>query len=736
MLLFGALGNGLLAQGDNANEEVFELSPFVVDTTADGYRVEQASTGTLVAMGLKEVPMDVTVLDESLLEDAGLYNADDLGKLVASVSQNETANTNGGGGNTVYNVRGFRSVPRRNGFAPGGRLYDMTGVQRVEIIKGPNSVLYGQTDPGGIINFVPKRPLFKQRANTSLVVGTNKHLRFKGDVTGPIGKSKRFAYRVPASYREYQREFDFFKWERFVVAPSFLARFGRTTEIVIEGEYIRQNVNLADMGPWQQNVDGLRIWDLDRQGLGRDFNRRGPFTESQNTQRNLTAELTTKLTDDITIRAMWTWNERDTKVDDILVDNINPRFLREPPLMNRAFVSRPENYIEGYKVDLLWEKNFWGIESKTVLGYERNRNRFEVIRYNSGLSGNSRFIIGPIPNPLNGDEVVASAWEPTIPWGIFLLNEPMDEVSAEHQLFRNRANQSLWHNLRLTETMHLMDDRLIVLGGVARGDVERQTLYMENDPNPGIPEDRDDTVYTLGGTYRLTPQVGLFANTSTSFIPVYRTGLDGTPLEPQTGVGFEFGTKLNLFDDALFATITYFDITNEGAPNQLPAEPENGIDEAYWVNAGEQQAKGIEIELNWNVTSQLEIFASFVAFNGEITRDLQFPDRVGLPLTKSPETSAQLTVNYRFAKDGPLGGLRVGGVIIHKGKSYQNATGQIGLVNEAYTIGNVFGRYRLSWGKETDIFFNVKNITDEEYLNTGGGYGFPRQIDFGTSMRF
>jgi iron complex outermembrane receptor protein len=680
--------------------------------------------------------MDVTVLDESLLEDVGLYNADDLGALVASVSQNETANTNGGGGNTVYNVRGFRSVPRRNGFAPGGRLYDMTGVQRVEVIKGPNSVLYGQTDPGGIINFVPKRPLFQQRTTTSVLFGSDNHFRFKGDVTGPIGDGQRFAYRLPVSYREYEREFDFFKWDRFVAAPSVLARFGRSTEIVIEGEYIRQNVNLADMAPWQMNVDGLRVWDIDRRGLGREFNRLGPLTASQNTQRNVTAELTTKFTENITLRAMWTHNERDTKISNMLVDNVNPRFLRNPPLLNRAFWARPKNNVEGYKIDLLWEKNLFGIDSKTVLGYERNRNWFKVVRYNSGLSGGSRFIIGPIPNPLNGDEVVASAWEPSTPWGIDLTGMLSDEELAQHQLFRDRGNQSLWHNVRLTETMYLMDDKLILLGGIARGDVERVVLYNETSKERGIPEDRDDVVYNLGATYRASEKIGIFANTSTSFIPVYRTGLDGTPLEPQTGIGYEIGLHLDLLDDALFATITYFDITNEGAPNQLPADPDNGILESYWVNAGEQQAKGIEVEVNWNVTPQLEIFASFVAFNGEITKDLQFPNRVGLPLQKSPETSAQLTVNYKFAKESPLKGLRLGGLISYKSKSYQNPTGQIGLVNDAYTVVNVFGRYRLPWGKETDIFFNAKNILDEDYLNSGGGYGLPFQIDFGTSMRF
>lgn len=728
------LTNSLFAQEGASNEEVFELSPFVVDTTADGYRSEQASTGTLIAMDIQEVPMDITVIDESLFEDVGIYNADDLGLLVASVSKDETANTNGGGGNTRYNLRGFRSVPRLNGFAPGGRLYDMTGTQRVEIVKGPNSVLYGQTDPGGIINYVPKRPLFNARNSMSMTAGTNGHKRIKLDSTGPIGDSGRFAYRLPVSYREFEREFDYFEWERFAIAPSFLARFGRSTEFVVWGEFIRQNVNLADMGPWQEVVDGGRVWDYDRRGLGRDFNRRGPFTESINRQKNLTAELTTEITEGLTFRAMWTFNERDTTVNNILVDNVNPRFLRATPLANRAQYVRPKNEIQGYKLDLLWEKTIFGIESKTVFGMERNRNWFKTLQYRSFKTGNDRFIVGPIPNPLNGDEVVPEAWEPTYElWGMDLHDLPEDEL-AKHELFRDRGNQSLWHNYRITETLYLMDNRLIVLGGIARGEVERVTLYDENNKEPGIPEESDDVVYTAGVTFKATPKVNIFANTSTSFIPVYRTGLDGTPLAPQSGIGYELGVKLNLLDESLFATVTYFDLTNEGREQLIPAE-DSPTNEAYWKNAGEQHAEGVEVELTWNVTKQLEVFASVLVFSGEITKDVN-ENLIGRPLQKAPETAAQLTVNYKFAKDSRLNGLRVGGLISYKGKAYQNPTNQLGLVSDSYTVVNIFGRYRLPWGKEWDIFFNARNIFDKEYINEGGGYGFPRQVDFGTSLRF
>ena len=134
--------NAVFPQENSTDDQIDVLSPFVVVSTAsEGYREEQSSTGTIVAMDIKDIPMDMTIIGSNLLQDFGLFNLDELDQIIPSLTNDLSPGSSGGGGATRYILRGFRSVPLRNGAAPGGRVFDGTGVDRIEVLKGPNSVL-------------------------------------------------------------------------------------------------------------------------------------------------------------------------------------------------------------------------------------------------------------------------------------------------------------------------------------------------------------------------------------------------------------------------------------------------------------------------------------------------------------------------------------------------------------------------------------------------------------------
>jgi iron complex outermembrane receptor protein len=710
----------LLAQvGAASDEDVFVLSPFVVQTNgADRYREDQAASGSIIAMDRIDLPMDITVLGENLIEEMALYNADELGEVVAVISSNESVNSDGGGGNTNYTLRGFRSVPRRNGFAPGGRLYDMTSVGRVEVIKGPNSVLYGQTDPGGIINFIPKRPLFTNRTNLTATYGSNDHVRLQADITGPIGSGKKLAYRLPMSFRTYGSEIDYYKNERTVIAPSLLWRLNKTTELFVETEYIDQEVNLADNTAWEKlDADGNRVTDYDKGGLGRSFNERGPNTYSTNEQFSMTAGLSTKVGENLHLRAMYTYNERDT-----YIQNVNPGNLDNRRILNGAkypaFIAYPENLVRGYKLDALYERDFGGIEMRTLLGYEYNYNMFATARYNATKQ------LAALPNPLNGETVTRDSY-------IWTLGDPF--TNPENFRIVNghpTRNHTEWTNVRLTETLHLFEDRLIFLGGVARGSVKR----VVNGEQLNATE--YDTTYMVGMTYKFTPGFVGFVNTTTSFVPVFRTDIEDRPLDPASGEGFELGLKFNLKNDALFATVTYFDLTNQGLPRQVPSS-ESPTGQGYWINSGEENAKGVELELQWNVTTKLEVYLSLTQFDGELVSPTSGIGTPGADIPRSPEMAGQLTFKYRFSKDSSLKGLRFGLTGSFKDATpikpnYSFPT----IMSDSFFILNGFVRYRLPTQRHTEVFLNLKNLLDEEYILPNNDYGALMTVNIGLQTKF
>lgn len=702
-----------------ADEGIYELSPFVVETTAgDSYLQQQASTGTIFAMDRLEVPMDTSIISEALIQDLALFNADNLGQAVAGVSSNESVNSAGGGGNTVYTLRGFRSVPRRNGFAPGGRLYDMTSVDRIEVIKGPNSLLYGQSDPGGIINYLPKRPLFEMRNTYSLTVGSHDSLQIKGDTTGPIGSSQKLAFRLPFSFIKNGSDIDFYQQERLVLAPSLLYRIGKRTELFIEAEYLDDEVNLPDLAVWwKRDADGNLVTDYDRAGLGRSFNELGPHTYSINEQFNMTATFTTQIGEHLHLRGIYSYNERQTDIRNVVLDNNERRQVTRGGDY-AAFMAFPLNRVNGFKLDALYDRTFGGIETKTLLGFEQNVNKFATSRFNTI----SR--LPALPNPLNGGTLTEDSW--SWPFGDPESNPENFRIVNGHPTW----NDSNWINIRLTETIRAFDGRLIVLGGLAYGEVRRTFKSVQTEPS------ENDITHMLGATVKLTPNIALFGNSTQSFAPVFRTGLDDKPLDTTSGQGYETGLKFDFPESGVFATLTYFSLTNQGLPRSVPAD-QSPTGEAYWVNSGEEEATGFELEFNWKFNEQIELLIAYVSFDAKL---VSTANNIGVPgqdIPRVPESSGQITLNYKFAKDGALKGLRMGisGFFADSAPIKPNYTDPT-LRSDEYFIWNSFVRYKLPIKGDSQIFFNVSNIFDEGYIQPNGLYGALQRFSGGVQIKF
>jgi iron complex outermembrane receptor protein len=329
-----------------------------------------------------------------------------------------------------------------------------------------------------------------------------------------------------------------------------------------------------------------------------------------------------------------------------------------------------------------------------------------------------------LPNPLNGETITPEDYAWT-------LGDPFSNPE-NYRIVNNHPteNYTEWTNLRLTETVHMLDDRLIFLGGIAQGSVKRVVNDVKANPK------EKETTYMLGVTYKFSPQVVTFFNTTTSFVPVFRTDIDDLPLDPATGKGFEFGFKFNLRNDALFATLTYFDLTNEGLPRQVPSS-ESPTGEGYWINSGEERARGVELEFQWNVTPEFEVYASITQFDGELVSPVSNIGTPGQDIPGSPETAGQVTLKYRFAKDSSLKGLRFGITGVYKDSApikpnYSNPT----IVSDSYFILNGFVRYRLPTELNTEIFLNVKNLLDEEYILPNNNYGSLTAINAGVQVNF
>ncbi|MBI5693826.1 MAG: TonB-dependent receptor plug domain-containing protein [Verrucomicrobia bacterium] len=186
-----------------AQDETVQLSPFEVSAGAvQGYATTSATSASRLAVPITEIPTNVIVLNETLIEDVLAVGVEDTLSLIGGVSalaETTSAETN------QFSSRGYTSASaQRDGFTDllfgnkGGFNYAF--VERIEYVKGPAGILYGQHTPGGMLNLVSKRPLSRPRTKVGVMAGSYGFYRGDLDTSGHLGAKKKFGYRLAASY--------------------------------------------------------------------------------------------------------------------------------------------------------------------------------------------------------------------------------------------------------------------------------------------------------------------------------------------------------------------------------------------------------------------------------------------------------------------------------------------------------------------------------------------------------
>jgi len=210
-ILLAVLTLGLAADinAQSESDDVFDLDPFTVETTGERFiHAVQSNSATRFATNINELPFAVNVLTEELLDDLSVTDVKDVLQFAGNIVGGESTNAFGTTTNARIRLRGFPStVNLIDGFSVGAHFRIATGsIQRIEVVKGPASLLYGAVPPGGVVNFIRKRPTLDHRGSVRYIIGNWNFNRFDVDSSGPVTENIR--YRVNIS----QEDRDFFSW--------------------------------------------------------------------------------------------------------------------------------------------------------------------------------------------------------------------------------------------------------------------------------------------------------------------------------------------------------------------------------------------------------------------------------------------------------------------------------------------------------------------------------------------
>jgi outer membrane receptor protein involved in Fe transport len=731
-----------------ATEEVVELSPFVISTPRDttDTRINESTSGTLVSRPLDKLPMGIQVVSAELMKLLDIFNADSLGRVVPGLANQNNTTSEGTGNNTQYASRGFTVLPRRNGFAPGGRLYDMTGIDRVEVIRGPNSLLYGQSDAGGIINYITKRPRIRSttdaRGTVSLAGGDYAFYRAVADVDVTLAPGL-LGFRLPASFTSNEREFDFFRNKVIAYNPSLLFRPFAKTEVSFEYEYLDVRTNFGAFQPivWRPPGSTVEFVDKNSRGLGRAARGGffGPYAKAENLQTNWTADVTSRLTDQITFRGVYSENKRDR--NEIVPTGGDP--FRAVSIPYYGANTRDGNRITGYKGDLLGQWDLGPFKTRTILGHEYNKNIFFASIWRGwNAAANTRdnlytMNLGYDPvtqrvtraptaadyRPFNG---VSGEWLDT------KLDPALWRLESGPQRFLSE-----WTNTRISEVLSGFDGRLQLLGGVARG------KSILTNTVTGAADSRKATTWQAGLGWSFDPkkQHMVFVNRSTSYQPQFLFDINFNPLPPLTAEGLEGGLKSTWGATGLSTTVVFYMQERKDVGRQFQDFSLNPP-RTYGILTPGEEVKGVELEAWYQATKQLSFTFLYAQFDGKITGAP--PGRealIGAELPRAPEKSANILVNYTVVGGGLLNQTRW-----TVGTNWKNDvwldTGLNLNTRERRSDGGavlfavVAKEFKLANRRAVTVRLNVGNILDRDYISEGFTFGEKRTFRLSADYRF
>ena len=653
---------------------------------------------------IQEIPQTINVVAAQVIRDQAPRNLDDA---LANVSGITQGNTLGSTQDSVM-TRGFGdnrngSIMRDGMPLVQGRGMNAT-VDRVEVLKGPASLLYGIQDPGGVVNMVSKKPELEQYNALTLrgsTYGEGKNGSGGSfDSTGALGTSG-LAYRMVLDHEDEDYWRNYGVHRETLVAPS-LAWFGERTKLLFAYEH-REFLTPFDRGTV---IDPRTNHPLD---ISRNERLDEPFNDMEGRSDLYHFEADHELNDNWNAHFGYSWNRETYDASQVRVTAIDTT----KGTLTRS-MDGTQNAISTDRfatASLEGKVNVAGMQHDLVFGIDdeyRKIYRADLIRQKS-LSTFSYL------NPVYGREVEGTTVSPA--------------DSAQTDLLRSDS-------VFVQDSIHLTDQWIFVAGG-------RFQAYDQY-AGKGVPfkantdSNGQKWVPRAGLVYRYTDELSFYGSYTESFKPNSTiaplsgssTVLDGS-IAPEEAKSWEIGAKLDM-PGRVTGNIALFDINKR---NVLVANSEGPV--TIYSAAGEVRSRGLELDLSGQLSDRWSMIGSYAYTDAEVTED---PDYKGKKLQNVARNSGSLSAVYDFGN--VIGGdqLRVGAGARYVGEREGNAVNDFEL--PGYTVADAFATYDTQLdGQKVKFQLNVKNLFDRTYYTSAASrffvsMGDSRQVTLSSTLEF
>ncbi|EOC0266938.1 ferrichrome porin FhuA [Cronobacter dublinensis] len=611
----------------------------------------------------------------------------------------------------VVTIRGFTTstTVNTNQYLDGMKLQgnnysevsmDPYFLERVELMRGPTSVLYGNSNPGGIVSMVSKRPTTEPLREVQFKAGSHNLWQTGFDFSDAIDDAGVWSYRLTGLGRSQNAQQEMAKSTRYAIAPSFSWRPDNQTDFTFLSNF--QSDPDAGFYGWLPR-SGTIVPYYDANGkahkLPTDFNEGEENNKMSRRQQMVGYSFSHAFDDTFTVRQNLRYNRVHT-----LYRSVYGNEFKAPATINRAYVRSDED-MNVFSVDTQLQSDFatGAVDHKLLTGVDYSRMRNDInADYGTASSLN-------MLDPQYGNPNVN-------------VNFLYDVINRQEQTGLYVQDQAEWNKWVMT------------LGG--RYDFAKTSTYTRS--SGALAETNDQQFTWRGGiNYLFDNGVSPYFSYSESFEPVSGSSASGKPFDPSRGKQYEAGVKYVPKDMPVVLTAAVYQLTKD---KNLTVDPANNL---FSVQGGEIRSRGIELEAKAAVSANVNVTAAYSFTDAKYTHDTLFEDKRPAEV---PRNMASLWADYTF-HDTALSGLTIGAGGRYVGNTvsyYAYGDNKDKPFNVAsYTVADAMVKYDLArlGLPGSSVALNVNNLFDREYVSScykdyACYWGAERQVTATATFRF
>ncbi|HTY43347.1 MAG TPA: TonB-dependent receptor [Thermoanaerobaculia bacterium] len=618
---------------------------------ASGYQATDATTATKTETPIMETPVSVQVVPLQVLKDQQVTLLDDALLNVSGVIPSGFGSGNG----DSFTIRGFDQLGvtfedglRLDQYTTAGLQRSMANVERIEVVKGPESVLYGQGEPGGLVNVITRKPQASPSYSLEQQAGSFGEYRTTLDATGPLKGDGTLLYRFDLGYENSGSFRDFIHQDAVFLFPSLGWRPDDKTNVTLALKYAT-GTQVIDFGlPF---LNGVPAPIPISRNLAQPDANRAPTDEF-----SVKVLASRQLSQNWAVQLAYKSEYHNQPVPNFQLYAGEADEAGELP---RLGLTQPtfNQWTNEVVADLTGTFDTGALRHTVLVGFDF---------YDQYGHYSANFFDLPSINIYHPD--YAQPISPPDPANTQYVNSSQDSYGGYLQ-----------DQVELPWNLHL-------LAGFRYG---QSITFNDGYGTVTTVHDHPPVTPRIGLLWQALPQVSLYASYTGNYgaTPLGDLTPDGVPLPPQSALQYEAGVKTEWFGKRLSATASVYQLTKKNIPTTDPNDP------IYTIAIGEARSRGVELDIAGEITPNWRVIGGYSYIEAVITKDNS--GLAGLPFPGVPRNSGSLWTTYQVS-GGVLKGLTGGAGIVARSSEVDLAAERIpgfgivnGMISYPWNIGPV-----------------------------------------------